>query len=290
VSRNYFNLPFWIGLHRGLFAAEGVDVALELHEPIDAVTERLRDGRVEVACGVTEHVILDAEAGGELEIVAGNINKPPFSLIAAPGTRGIEGLRGKTIGVSSLDAGSSSLVMDLMLSHGLRHPEDYRLVACGPILARWEKLRTGEIDAGLQGAPLDYIAEDAGFVRVADLRTMFADFQFTSINVRRGWARENRALLVAFLRGLAHAHRWFFANRDGCTEIAVAETGITPDYARRAWDEYTAARVFPPDADASRVGVQTLIEVSGLIRALPGRRRAGAEDYIDRSYLREAKG
>lgn len=28
VSRNYFNLPMWIGLHAGLFAAEGLDVRI----------------------------------------------------------------------------------------------------------------------------------------------------------------------------------------------------------------------------------------------------------------------
>src|SRR3954454_6397149 len=82
VSRNYFNMPLWVGLHEGLFAAEGLDVALELHEPIDEVTDRLRDGSVDLALGVTEHVVLDSERGGRLAIIGGNVNKPPFSLIA----------------------------------------------------------------------------------------------------------------------------------------------------------------------------------------------------------------
>ena len=63
VSRNYFNLPVWIAQHAGLFAEEGLTVAIELHEGVDAVTERLRDGRVDLAYGITEHVVLDREAG-----------------------------------------------------------------------------------------------------------------------------------------------------------------------------------------------------------------------------------
>src|SRR5689334_25089712 len=111
-------MPLWIGLHAGLFEREGLDVALELYEPIDEVTQRLRDGRVELACGVTEHVIVDAERGGDLRIVGGNVNKLPFTLIGGRDVKGIADLRGRTVGVSSIEAGSSSLVMQLLAEHG----------------------------------------------------------------------------------------------------------------------------------------------------------------------------
>ena len=35
VSRNYFNLPLWIGLHAGLFAAEGLDLRIDHIEGIE---------------------------------------------------------------------------------------------------------------------------------------------------------------------------------------------------------------------------------------------------------------
>jgi ABC-type nitrate/sulfonate/bicarbonate transport system substrate-binding protein len=288
VSRNYFNLPLWIGLHERMFETEGIAVALELHEPIDDVTERLRDGRVELACGVTEHVILDAERGGRLALIGGNVNKLPFSLIGGKDIRRIEDLRGRTIGVSSLAAGSSSLVMRLLAEHGLHHPGDYEIVAVGPILTRWRMLQSGEIDAGLQGAPLDAIALDQGFHLLANPRDRFPDFQFTSLNVDRDWADEHRDLVVRFMRGFVRAHRWFFENREAATAIAVCETGVEERYALRAWEEYAAAEIFPPDGDASTPGVRALIEVSAQIRALPSRATLRADDYIDRSYLAAA--
>jgi ABC-type nitrate/sulfonate/bicarbonate transport system substrate-binding protein len=289
VSRNYFNLPLWIALHEGMWRDEGIEVALELHEPIDEVTQRLRDGRVELACGVTEHVVLDAERGGPLQIIGGNVNKLPFTLVGARDVKAIADLRGRTVGVSSIEAGSSSLVMQLLAEHGLRYPEDYRIVAVGPILARWEMLRSGEIDAGLQGAPLDYIALDQGFSALANPRDRFPDFQFTSLNVDTRWANAHRALLVRFMRGFVRAHRWFHENRAGATRIAVAETGVEERYALRAWDEYTRAGIFPADGDASTAGVQALIEISAQIRALPSRAKARADDYIDRAYLDDAR-
>lgn len=122
VSRNYFNMPVWIGVHLGLFRDEGIDLAVELHEGVDAVTNLLLDGSVPLVFGITEHVILDAEAGGPSEIIGGNVNRLPFSLIARPGIRRFEDMRGRVVGVSSIEAGSSSLVMRLFEAHGLRPP------------------------------------------------------------------------------------------------------------------------------------------------------------------------
>lgn len=286
VSRNYFNMPAWLGLHAGLFAAEGVDLAIDHIEGIEEVNDRVRDGRAQLAYGVTEHVILDAETGGHQTIIGGNVNRLPFSLIARPGINGLKGLRGRRIGVSSLRAGSSSLVMRLLAVEGLRWPEDYELVPCGPILARWELLRSGGIDAGLQGAPLNHIALDQGFVSLCEPRQ---DFQFTSLDVDTRWAGANRDLLLRFLRGFLRAHERFYTDRDLAREVAVKESGIAPRYADRAWEEYTRDAIFPRDGEASEAGVQALIEISALIRELPSRARARAADYIDRSWLAEAR-
>src|SRR5258708_28132190 len=124
---------------------EGLDVDTELHEPIDEVTDRLRDGRVQFAFGVTEHVILDNEAGGNLGIIGGNVNRLPFSFISKKGIRTIADLRGKTVGVSSIEAGSSSLVMKLLPPHRLEYPRDYHLLTVRPILPPWHLFQPGVI-------------------------------------------------------------------------------------------------------------------------------------------------
>jgi len=289
VSRNYFNMPIWIAEHQGMFADEGLDVVIELYEGVDEVTNRLRDGRAQLAYGITEHVILDSEAGGFLEIIGGNVNRLPFSFVTGKAIKTFEDLRGKTVGVSSLDAGSSSLVMKLLSARGLEYPRDYKMRAVGPILARWELLQSGEIDAGLQGAPLNCMAIDQGFPSLCEPRQEVPYFQFTSLNADSRWAAANNAIVQPFMRAFVRAHQWFFANRDAVTPIAMAETGITADYALRAWDEYTADEIFPRDGDANTAAVQALIEISSLIRAVPNRVKSSADDYINRGYLDAAQ-
>lgn len=198
-------------------------------------------------------------------------------------------MRGKVVGVSSLEAGSSSLVMRLFEAQGLHHPQDYRMMAVGPILARWELLQSGGIDAGLQGAPLDYIAIDAGYTMLAEPRSTFPDFQFTSLHVMRDWAQSHNDVVLRFMRAFIMAHRRFYADREAAGTTAVGRTGVARHYADRAWNEYVAAEIFPRDGDASDAAVQALIEISGLIRALPHRTRTQAADYINRSYLLAAR-
>jgi ABC-type nitrate/sulfonate/bicarbonate transport system substrate-binding protein len=289
VSRNYFNMPVWIAQHHGMFADEGLDVTIELYEGVDEVTNRLRDGRAQLAYGITEHVVLDSEAGGSLEIIGGNVNRLPFSFIGGKNLRSIGDLRGKTIGVSSIEAGSSSLVMKLLSARGLEYPRDYNLRAVGPILTRWEMLQSGEIDAGLQGAPLNYIAVDQGFPSLCEPRDEVPYFQFTSLNVDQRWARANPSIMEKFMRAFVRAHERFFTDSDGVAAVAMQETGISKEYALRAWNEYTADEIFPRDGDANTEAVQALIDISSLIRAVPNRVKTSADDYINRDYLRAAQ-
>ena len=75
----------------------------------------------------------------------------------------------------------------------------------------------------------------------------------------------------------------------GSTPIAIAETGVTGNYAERAWDEYTKDAIFPRDGDASDAAVQALIDISALIRAARDRVKSSAAEYINRDYLHEAQ-
>jgi ABC-type nitrate/sulfonate/bicarbonate transport system substrate-binding protein len=288
VSRNYFNMPIWVAQHCGFFRDEGIKLDIELYEPIDEVTERLQDGRAQLAFGVTEHVILDREAGGNLLIIGGNVNKLAFTLIANNKIKKPQDLRNKVIGVSSIQAGSSSLIMKSLESYGLKYPQDYSIKEVGPILARWDKLQSGEIDAGLQGAPLNYIAIDQGFTALIEPRENFPDFQFTSLNVDEIWANKNAKTLNCFMRAFIRAHHMFFEDKSLMIDIAIKETGISEKYAEAAWEEYTREGIFSLNGDVNTAGVQTLIDISALIRAIKQRKGTSAKSYINQQFLEKA--
>jgi hypothetical protein len=91
------------------------------------------------------------------------------------------------------------------------------------------------------------------------------------------------------MRAFLRAHEWFYENKEGCQKIAVAETGIAPEYADRAWEEYTEAEIFPRNAQANPASIQSLIEISALLRNVPKRAGTQAQSYINETYLNEAR-
>jgi ABC-type nitrate/sulfonate/bicarbonate transport system substrate-binding protein len=289
ASRNYFNMPFWVAQHRGFFIQENIDVECETIEHIPDMDSHVRSGRFQFAYNATEQVVLSIEQGASVAVVGGNVERLPFSFIARRDVRDIAGLRGRTIGVSSLDSGTSSLLRRFLSKHGLSYQHDYAMVAVGPIITRWAMLQSGEIAAGLQGIPLNYVALDSGYIDLGDIAEGIDAFEFTSLVVNTKWAATRRDVAVRFMRAMIRSHEWLFANRDEATAIAVAETGLDFRYAQRAWDDFTSRAIFPRDADVSVTGVKTLLSLTAQVRDLQDRSGDSHSRYIDRSFLLDAR-
>jgi len=69
----------------------------------------------------------------------------------------------------------------------------------------------------------------------------------------------------------------------------MKETGISAQYADRAWDEYTQAEIFPRNAEANPESIQTLIDISALLRHIPKRAETRAKSYINSVYIEQAR-
>jgi hypothetical protein len=68
-------------------------------------------------------------AGGPLRVVAGLIDRPPLSMIAAPRHRTFGDLRGGRIGTSSLKGSTRHVAERMLAVHGLAYPADFALEA-----------------------------------------------------------------------------------------------------------------------------------------------------------------
>jgi ABC-type nitrate/sulfonate/bicarbonate transport system substrate-binding protein len=289
---NHFNLPIWVAQDMGLLRRWGIEADVFLHTSLDEVYARIKDGRAQIGRTSTEMVILDREQGGSQAIIAGNLNRLPFNFIAQPEIADVAGLRGKTIGVSSLAAGSSSLIMDLLADHGLVYPGDYSLVAIGPMITRWDMLRSREIDAGLQGVPYNFVALEQGYRDLplgADGETGW--YAFTCYCTDVGWGETHRDLVERFLAATVEAYRVIFSADPAPDDIAhrhMKDYGFSREDCARARRFCVETGVFPADGDISTLAVERLIGLSAGIRDLQTRAHTQAEQYIDRSWLHAA--
>ncbi len=288
VSRTYFNMPLWIGLEHGFFAAEGI----EIEAPILGNAPQgppLIDGSLQLFIGGTEAIIQNAAEGGPLRMVGGNAGKLVHSLIARAPFKRIENLRSATIGILTLTEGTFFHLRTMLAAHGLHYPDDYKVTNTGGVPPRHKALLEGKIDAGLQSVPWNYVAEDEGMNNLGDVIKYVPDWQFVAINANRGWAANNRDLLARFLRAMLRGTAWLYANRAEASAIAARELPAPTAHAERAWDFFTGSDALTRDMSVNAKGIAKVIATLQEAELLAKDAPVDPAFYIDDSYLKAAR-
>jgi NitT/TauT family transport system substrate-binding protein len=282
-------LPVHVAERQGLFAKNGIAVDTTLFGSVDKATAAVREGARDVAITPPEGAIRDAVAGGDLRVVAANVNRLPLSLIAHSRFERIEDLKGAVLGTSSLTEGTALYTMEVLRRHGLHYPGDYTFNVVGLHPARWKALQEGTIDAAVQLIPLNFIAEDAGFRNLGEVTDYIPEIAFTAVIVDGPWAEENRAAVVAFLRSLIQATAWMDDQANDAPLLALMAEMLHADgkYGRLSLDYMREKRVFPGDLsipDAAFAKTVELMQKAGF----PATDAARARVVLDDSYRKEA--
>jgi ABC-type nitrate/sulfonate/bicarbonate transport system substrate-binding protein len=288
VSRTYFNMPLWAAQEHGFFADEGLVVEGTIFGNESQVPPLL-DGRFQVFIGSPELAIQNQAEGGPLKIIAGNAGKLVHSLIARAPFKRIEDLRGRIIGIFTDKEGTFFHVRAMLAAHGLNYPGDYQVSHTGGVPPRHKALLAGEIDAGLQSVPWNYVAEEAGMNNLGDVIDYVPDWQFVSVNVNSQWAQANRDMLVRFLRAMRRGTEWLYANRAAASAIAARELPAPLHHAERAWDFFTGSNALTRDVSVNLKGLTQVIVTLKETGLLACDAAGDPAAYVDDSYLKAAR-
>jgi ABC-type nitrate/sulfonate/bicarbonate transport system substrate-binding protein len=286
-------VPYAIAEREGFFAREQLTVQLvPLEGGTDQMVKRLDAGDVEISSTATPYFIQAvAEGRSHAVAVAAENANPIYSLIAKPEIKSFADLKGRTIGLS-LDIDTISIsTRKLLALRGLKE-SDYHVKNLVGTPVRLECLKRGECDAVPLGQPEDFTAIDQGFRRLGLSTDAVKHFEFKLLIVRPDWAKQNRAALVAFLRGFAASLKYFRdpVHRDDVAKTIVAVSGVSDKIARQ-----TLALYFQPDRGViPRAGE---IDLKGLMQVIAFMGEAGvlkdplpkAERFVDSTYLRAAE-
>ncbi|MDX3895561.1 ABC transporter substrate-binding protein [Pusillimonas sp.] len=285
----FFYVPYWAAHENGWYEEAGLDARFTVFGGIDPLSAALKAGRVDIGIGSPEHVVHDVEAGGELRMVGGNVNRLTHSLITQAEIRTLKDLRGKTLGVSALSGGTSSLFIDILEREGLHYPEDYTIVEAGVVPPRHDQLLQRKIDAAMQTDPHNYMAEDCGLNNLGPVSQWIPYFQFNSVNARASWAKSNEEALINFLQASIRASQWVFKNRDESIAIAERHMKIERKYLERAWHDHVADEALPSDLRLERKSIETALEMMRRDRSVKLSSDSRPEKYVDTSYLAQAQ-
>jgi NitT/TauT family transport system substrate-binding protein len=288
ISRTVFFLPLWMAEARGSLAKENLTAETRIFDSSDNINQALRGGEFQIAITSPESIMADGANGGTLRLIAGNAQRLPHFIITKSTIKSVADLKGATIGVLSMNDGTTFLLGDVARVGGLT-VRDFRVEAVGGAPTRWRLLKEGKIDAGLQPFPLSYEAEAAGFNNLGAVSGLIPEYLFTAVVVDDKWAKQNRAAVAGFLRALKRGTDDIQAYPEEAAAIGAKELNSSLELTRRAIADTDKLGILSKDLSippASLKRVFVALQDAGVIG-----REAPYEPtrFVDESYLQDSR-
>lgn len=249
-------LPVTMAQELGYYKDAGLKVTL-LDFPGGAKSlEALMGGSADVVCGFYDHTIQMAAQGKSLEAFIAMLRYPGLVLVS-PSISDIEGLKGKTVGVSAPGSSTNMFLNYLLVKHGMK-PDEVSNASIGMSATAVAAVTHHEVDAAVMTDPALAIIQKQmpGLHILADTRT--------AAGVRTVFGVESYPSAVLY-----STTEWVTKNRATAERLAEA-IGRTLSWMRARTPEEIRAKMpasFRTDDDATDIEVlraaQAMLSVDG---------------------------
>jgi ABC-type nitrate/sulfonate/bicarbonate transport system substrate-binding protein len=288
--RSVSSLALYTAQRKGFLARENIELKLVRLPGVHHMVEGLDKNIVDVSHTATPYLIQAVLKGSNTAAIVGGPANTIFSLIAKPGIKTFNDLKGTMIAMS-LPVDTISIASRLLLAkHGLKEPA-FRTKQLIGTKTRAACLTRGECDAAPLGQPDDIVFTNKGYTKLGDSLEVIPVLQFNVIAARRDWADKNKDVATRFARAFGNAYKFMRnpANRDEVRTILSETTGAPPDVARQMLAFYYEPDrgVMPKQAEISMPGMAKVIELLGQSGALKAPLPAAAR-FVDLRYLKAA--
>jgi NitT/TauT family transport system substrate-binding protein len=278
-----YQVPLWLGVDLGLFKKYGLHLEPILFRGGAESTHALSGTEIQFDVVAPQPHIAANMSGGDIMIIGTYFNKHTYSVIALPGIRSPQELRGKRVGVLSV-VGLNQIVVAAALRHWGLDEKSVTLVRSGGSRDRFAALQNRLIDATvLTGAFVDR-AKDAGMSVLLDLGDLEESFPTVSMMTTKSFQASKRHLVRGFLQGIGEAI-YIFKNDPVLGRKSLSKWMRTQDRALldSAYKNYAPRISFPPYSQLS--GVQVVVD--DLANSRPDAKGRKAQEFINEEVLRD---
>src|ERR1700738_4573400 len=229
--------PTAIGMNKGFFAAEDLNVELVFGQSNAGVNQQRAAGSVNFAVntGLVDP-IRAIEKGASAAIIRIEVERPPYILVARSSIKSMRELKGKTISVGGAKD-ITRLFLERMLATQDIRPGEFDMIFAGATSARFAALTSGAVDAALIAPPFNYRAEAAGFNTLG-----------TAVD----------KVIAVYNRSIA----WFYdaRNRSEAAKILVDVSKMQLEDVEKAYDFLTRNRLLEPTGKVSKAKLGALVQ------------------------------
>ncbi len=254
--------PIYIGVNKGMFAAENLNIKLTFVPSSAGVQQQLAAGALEISdAGLNDQVRAIFE-GAPIALVRIEGQVPPYALLSQPAIKAIPELRGKTLMVGG-EKDITRVYLERMLANAGVKPGEYDLLYSGATIARFAALQSGAVSAAILYPPFNFRAELAGFTNLGLVVDYVKNLPFSGFSVNTAWAAQKKDPLRKFLAAYTKAVAWFNDdnNRSEAIPLMVEASRQPLEDTERSYDLFRKINFFEPKGAVSKKKVAEVIEI-----------------------------
>ena len=285
------NLPHvgvYLARDLGYFAEEGLDVEIKSFESGVQVLRGGIAGDIDVVGSSSEPVVAAIAQGANLKVIYSYAHALTVSLVVQDAIRTPADLRGKNMGIQDVGAFREMMSRVLLKQAGLT-PEDVHYV---PVASAnyIQGLLSGQIDTAVLHVDqaLNAQSRQAGLHQLVNLWEMLPTYFYGAFIISPDKMRDNPTLAPSFVKAVMRAHRFMYANRDKTIEMASKLTNVPPEVLGPAYDQLTAAGVFPVNDGLPVASIEGTIKTLRELGTLQPAQNVTAEQLVDRGPADQA--
>jgi ABC-type nitrate/sulfonate/bicarbonate transport system substrate-binding protein len=279
--------PGVVAAKKGFFAAAGVEMDV-VSIGVSPGQQAVASGSLDImhnACNAIVAYIEQGGTGAKLAMVS--MAGHPAVLIGRKGLADASDLKGKSIGTSSINSGSTILLKRLLKAKGLGDG-DYDLVAGQGSAQIFQGLQAGALDAVWLVPPQSFTAAAAGYPVLGSFQEVAPKFMFVCFAVNSAWLTAKPDVAHRFARAWLQGVGWLYdpANRAEAEKLLAEELKITPQIATQSYDQLVVRdHAYPRDGKVDLDGLRAVVEIMVEGKELPGKPQGDVTKYVDERLL-----
>jgi NitT/TauT family transport system substrate-binding protein len=273
-----------------LLKAQGVktDIKWNPSSANIAITE-LTNGQIDTYSQAVTGGVGAAVAGVKIKDFALAQPRQNYVVLAKKGITSLAGLKGKTIGVSSITGVNYAQALMALQTVGLS-VKDVQIVVAGGQSTRVSGLAAGRMDATMLSHGAELQLAPQGFTSLFDYTKQASNLYDDNVFATPDWLAKHGKLAIAFNKALLQSFTWF-NNPANADQIVTEALAIDP-----AADKAQTAALFKVLRDDQAYPEGTILDPSLLDQQQKLYMQAGAlkgtlpvDQWVDDSFAKQAK-
>lgn len=286
------NLPFFVGLPRGIFEKHGLKIEVQFTPNSAKQRQGLAEGAFEIALAAVDNAVAMVDVAGEDVIIVMGGDSGMNELIVQPYINSLADMRGRILIVDAPNTAYALLAKKLLAKHGLKDGMDYTVNPIGRSALRYRAiLENEEYAASVLNLPYSIQAVQQGKKSLGGLVDLLGPYQANGAFVLRSWAMANGALLERYIAAYVDALRVALdpANKAEAVAALMQNMKIPKDVADGTYKLLANPSFgFVPDARFDMEGFRNTLAVRAEVEGASGAKPPSPEKYLDLSYYQRA--